>query len=164
MLALSRRRVFARAVFFSVALGACAPSNAGDLPAPLAVMKGAQIRPAETPGTWIVGEWRESEVALAPFGFRISLTWNGIDDPDWPFERIVASLASSWCGRVTPDMIQRRVAELYRQRSLVPEKELGGNGGATFKKRLTVDLGQCRAEFLAEGARWHRLGAVVFRP
>ena len=158
------RRLFVLAVLVTVALGVGAPSNARDLPAPLAALTGAQIRPGDTPGSWVIGEWRESQVTLAPFGFRISLTWNGIDDQDWPFERLVAGIASNWCGGVTPDMVKRRVESLYRSRSLVPEKDLGGNGGVTFKKRLTVDLGRCRAEFLAEGARWHRLGAVVYLP
>lgn len=140
------------------------PAAAQSVPPELAPLQGAPIRPGDAPGIWIVGDWRESEVALAPFGFRVSLTWNGLGDDRWPFERIVAALAAPRCAAVTPEIVRQRVAALYQRRSLVPERNLGGNAGVSFKKRLTVDLGECRAEFLAEGARWHRLGVVVYRP
>jgi hypothetical protein len=128
------------------------------------MLPGLQVRQSENnPGMLTLDEWRESELALSSFGFQLTLYWNGLDDENWPFERIVATVASRFCGPVTAGGVKNQVARLYRTRSLIRKKNLGGNAGTSFKKRLSSELGSCKAEFAAEGARWHALVATVVR-
>lgn len=107
------------------------------------------------------GEFRQSSFRQTRSGFELSLHWNGVDDDKWPFERIVSALASHRCGDVSERTVAGHMERLYKSKSLVPERSLGGNAGDTFKRRISVRLGTCQATFNAEGARWHTLSVSV---
>ena len=126
-----------------------------------ATMPGIDIRPADKGGGWILGEWRESELKFSGSGFSLQLYWNGLDDKNWPFERIVAALSNQRCGPVSASVVKRQVGQLYKTKSLIPRRDIGGNGGETFRLRLNTRLGTCAASYLADGARWHSLSVSV---
>ena len=128
-----------------------------------AMMPGLDVRLNNQGMGWILGEWRESVLTTSTSGFQIVLSWNGIDDEKWPFEKIVSGLAGEICGLVSPATVKNQVVSLYKTKSLIPERDLGGNGGTTFKVRLTGRLGSCSAIFFSEGARWNSLGVSVIR-
>jgi hypothetical protein len=127
------------------------------------MMPGLDVKPNNNGMGWILGEWRESQLISSTNGFQLVLTWNGLDDENWPFEKIVASLAGRICGPVSPANVKSQVVSLYKTKSIIPERDLGGNGGTTFKVRLTGRLGSCAAIFFSEGARWNELGVSVVR-
>jgi hypothetical protein len=111
----------------------------------------------------MIGTWREPELQLRETGFQLVMVWNGLDDDKWPATRIAEVLAGEICGPVRRGVMEKVLDRLYRSKSLVPEKDLGGNAGSSFKKRLSEPLGTCRLEMLAEGARWHTLTVTVRR-
>ena len=127
------------------------------------MLPGLELRTNNKGMGWILGDWRESRFIGSSNGFQLILTWNGIDDEKWPFERIVSVLAARICGPVSPEMVKDQVARLYKTKSIVPERNLGGNGGTSFKVRLNSYLGSCSATFVSEGARWNELGISVMR-
>ncbi len=127
-------------------------------------LRGLKITPVEKQPGWLtIGTTRDPQVALAPFGFKLRLEWNGIDDTDWPFARIAALVASHYCGPVRLEAVDRAMDRLFKTRSLIPQRELGGNAGRSFLHRSNDRLGQCRIELVAGGARWHTITATVYR-
>ncbi|MGE3645552.1 MAG: hypothetical protein AB7F96_17025 [Beijerinckiaceae bacterium] len=144
-----------------LASGAYAQNRAPDEAALRSLFPGLQIKPANGPGAFELGEWRASLFSPSRNGFSLSLHWNGIDDEKWPFEKLVAGLAGRYCGKVSASAIAAHLEKLYKTKSLVRERELGGNAGSTFKRRLSARVGACRAVFVAEGARWHTLRVNV---
>lgn len=129
------------------------------LPAVRSLFPGKPVTPDKQSGWFQVQGQRDYRIALAPFGFRIEVYWNGIGDPD----EIIASAASRYCGRIMPQQIARDLSRLYDSRSLVAQRELGGNAGSTFKKRRVASMGQCTAIYQAQGARGHTLSATIVR-
>jgi hypothetical protein len=123
-----------------------------------------EVRPSpKRPGWLTLGTWREPELQLQEAGFRLVMVWNGLDDDKWPATRIGEVLAAEICGPVRHGVMEDLLNSLYKSKSLVPETDLGGNAGSTFRKRLREQLGTCRVEMLAEGARWHTLTITVRR-
>jgi hypothetical protein len=128
-----------------------------------ALMPGLDVKPNNKDMGWILGDWRESLLTGSVNGFQLVLTWNFIDNENWPFEKIVSSLAGRVCGPVSTAAVKDQVARLYKTKSIIPARDLGGNGGTSFKFRLTGPLGSCAAIFFSEGARWNELGVSVVR-
>jgi hypothetical protein len=129
-----------------------------------ALLADVEVKPSPSRKGWLaLGTWREPELELQSAGFRLVMTWNGLDDDKWPATRIGAVLAAVICGEVRSGTMEALLDRLYRSKSLVPERDLGGNAGASFKKRLREPLGPCRVELHAEGARWHTLTITVRR-
>lgn len=104
---------------------------------------------------------RTPDLTLSPTGFQLVMYWNSIDDQNWPLTRILDSLAGKACGKIRSGLSDALLERLYASRSLAPEQDLGGNAGSTFKKMLSEQLGGCRIEMVAQGARWHTLIANV---
>jgi hypothetical protein len=122
------------------------------------------VKPSpKRPGWLAIGTWREPEMELQDRGFRLVMVWNGLDDDKWPATRISEVLAAEICGPIRSGVMEDHLDRLYQSKSLVPEVDLGGNAGSSFRKRLVASLGACRVEMLAEGARWHTLTIVVRR-
>lgn len=122
---------------------------------------GLVAKPSPNRG-WIVFEtWREPEVQLGPNAIRLRMSWNGLDDDQWPFTRILDGLVGRACGPVLRGWAERQVARLDATRSLTRERDLGGNGGTTFSKRLAVRTGGCEVVLRSQGARWSSLEATL---
>jgi S1-C subfamily serine protease len=98
---------------------------------------------------------------MADEGFELTMYWNGVDDQNWPFTKILDALVDRGCGHVPngwSDALQQR---LYASASLVPEQQLGDNRGSTFRKATTTTVDGCRVDLVAGGARWHTITAKV---
>jgi len=115
----------------------------------------------EKPGWLALGTMRDPDIQLKSGGFELMMHWNGIDDSDWPFARVLASVASHYCGPMQTQAADAMIERLYKTKSLVRARDLGGNAGSTMRHRLTATAGQCRIQLLADGARWHTLSASV---
>ncbi len=50
---------------------------------------------------------------------------------------------------------------VFKTKSLIPGKELGGNAGRSFHYRTVTRHGSCRIVVEAKGARWHKLTITV---
>jgi hypothetical protein len=157
-------------VLCSVAAIAAAAAEAGAAEARLseatvrARLAGVAVKPSPgRPGWLAIGTWRAPQLQLREAGFRLVMAWNGLDDDKWPATRITEVLAAEICGPVRNGAMETLLDRLYQSKSLVPERDLGGNAGSSFKKRQRERLGTCRLELLAEGARWHTLTITVRR-
>ncbi|MBM3608047.1 MAG: hypothetical protein FJX29_06275 [Alphaproteobacteria bacterium] len=161
--------LFFTCLALAVFLAAANPNPARAQTAPVdaaglaAALPGLKLTTAKDQQGWLtINTMREPQIALAPFGFRLRLEWNGLDDRDWPFARIAAAAASKYCGTVRMQTIETLIERLYKTRSLIPQRDLGGNAGRSFMHRSNSALGQCRIELFASGARWHLLSATVY--
>lgn len=109
------------------------------------------------------GTLRSPRLTLLPGGFELAMYWNGTDDTDWPFGRILDGLLAASCADRPAALsgdLQRR---LYASRSLIPGQLPGGSGGSSFRKSLKEQVGSCRIELTAEGAEWNMLiGRVAY--
>jgi hypothetical protein len=127
-------------------------------------LAGVEVKASsKRPGWLALRTWREPELQLQDAGFQLVLVWNGLDDDKWPATRIAEVLAADVCGQIRQGAMETLLDRLYQSKSLVPEVDLGGNAGSSFKRRLEGELGACRVEILAEGARWHTLTIAVRR-
>jgi len=109
------------------------------------------------------GTLRSPRLTLLPGGYELTMYWNGTDDAAWPFDRILGVLLAASCSNQQPAIGSALQRRLYASRSLIPEQASGGDGGSSFRKSLTDQIGSCRVELTAEGARWHTLiGRVTY--
>lgn len=131
----------------------------GDLPA---LFPGVEIKPSEpNPGWMVLETFREPEVSITPGRVRAQMTWNGIDDDEWPFTRIVDVLLGKACGPVRSGWTSAQQDRLYASRSVTRERNMGGNAGTSFSKRISASVGRCRVDLAAQGARWHGIEATI---
>lgn len=126
------------------------------------VLPGLEIMPSrEGPSRVVMKTWRTPELAFGQSEFTLTMYWNGIDDETWPFTRILDALLGKACGGVRPGWTQSLSTLLYATASLDPERDMGGNGGVSFRKTITDAAGPCRVTLNAQGARWHTIRASV---
>ena len=117
----------------------------------------------DPPGALAIDTIRSPSLTLTDGGFELAMYWNGLDDQTWPFTRILDVLLERGCGSARDGWSEALERRLYASPSLVPEQQLGGNGGSTFKKATAGTVGNCRVGLIAQGARWHTITATVNR-
>ncbi len=128
------------------------------------LMPGLKVGPSKKQGWLVLDTYRTPELKIDRTSFQLAMNYNSIDDQKWPFTAILAALVNKACGEATREWSESLLKRLYASKSLEPEKQLGGNGGTTFSKRISDRRGRCSVEVLAVGARWHDLVATVSRP
>jgi hypothetical protein len=104
---------------------------------------------------------REPTVAIYPKKVELSMVYNGIDDENWPYTRILATLLNNVCQIKDSSFSTNLIEQTYRSRSLTPPVELGGNAGSTVLKRQSATLNGCSVSVEVEGARWHKITTTI---
>jgi hypothetical protein len=87
------------------------------------------------------------------------VAWNGLDDGS--FLRLAGSLLSASCGIASKGYADKLISGLYKTKSLIRGKQLGGNAGRSFHYRTITRQNGCRIVVEAKGGRWHKLTITV---
>ena len=125
------------------------------------------------PGAWVLGTWRRPDIRFLASGRKILLTLesNGLFDNKYPYTRVIDTVLEQVCGVPAPAPAKegidkrgtggRMLFKMYGSKSLIPRKNLGGNGGSTFKKVAVETKNGCRITMVGEGARWHFIRTTI---
>ena len=126
----------------------------------LRVLPGVGLTHAKQGPPWVEIETaRKPLLGVSSIGFRLVMSWDGTDDPEWPFTKILDRLSNHVCGGVADGWAAGMLDRLYKSQSLTPEVKTAD--GMSFSKKLSGTVGRCRVEMATEGARWNALMADV---
>ncbi len=128
---------------------------------------------AVLPGVWNLNTWRQPEVRLLDNGRKILLTLesNGLFDDKYPYTRVIDTVLEKVCGIPAPAPAKQGIDKrgtggqllfrMYGAKSLIQGRNLGGNGGTTFKKVAVETRNGCRITMIGQGARWHVIRTTI---
>ena len=125
---------------------------------------GVEVQPVTMPGTpkdeiYIFSSLRRPVLVTSRQRATLVVGWNGLDDGS--FRRLASGLLSVSCGIKTKGYAAKLIDGVFKTKSLIPGKELGGNAGRSFHYRTVTRHGSCRIVVEAKGARWHKLTITV---
>ncbi|MGA9381082.1 MAG: hypothetical protein WBV73_20145 [Phormidium sp.] len=104
---------------------------------------------------------REPTVAIYPKKMELAMVYNGIDDENWPYTKILATLLNNVCQIKDPSFSTNLIEQTYSSRSITPPVNLGGNAGSTVLKRQSASRNGCSVSVEVEGARWHTITTTI---
>ncbi|MBE9226977.1 hypothetical protein IQ264_16230 [Phormidium sp. LEGE 05292] len=105
--------------------------------------------------------YREPTVAIYPKKLELNMVYNGIDDENWPYTRILATLLNNVCQIKDTNFSTNLIEQTYRSRSLTPAVNLGGNAGTSVSKRQSATRNGCLVSVEVKGARWHTITTTI---
>lgn len=117
----------------------------------------------QRPGWYQFRTWREPELRIGRTDFQLAMNWNGLDDQNWPFTRILDALVSKACGNVRHGWSEAFIDRLYKTRTSPESGAKDAEGREIYSLRLAEMTGSCRVELTSRGARWNDLVATVNR-
>lgn len=104
---------------------------------------------------------REPTVAIYPKKVELAMVYNGIDDKNWPYTKILATLLNNVCQIKDSSFSTNLIEQTYSSRSITPPVNLGGNAGSTVLKRQSASRNGCSVSVEVEGARWHTITTTI---
>lgn len=104
---------------------------------------------------------REPTVAIYPKKVELNMVYNGIDDENWPYTKILATLLNNVCQIKDSSFSTNLIEQTYRSRSITPPVNLGGNAGSTVLKRQSATRNGCLVSVEVDGARWHTITTTI---
>ena len=136
-----------------------APLEARDLPS---LLLGLDIlRSNKNPKAFVFQTWREPEILFENAYFELKMEWNGLDDENWPFVKILDVLVTKSCAPVAPGFSKNLYQKLVKSPSMTPSTNYG-QGGESRTQATSGVIGSCRIDMMSYGARWNTLTAKVF--
>jgi hypothetical protein len=124
----------------------------------------ARRKPARA-GTriWELNAWRTTRIAVQNRRRRVvlSVDTNGLFEEKWPYTRILDTVLGRTCGIRERGLGKRLLDRMYKSKSLIKGRNLGGNGGVTFRKRVRLTRNGCRITMIGNGARWHTIVTTI---
>ncbi len=102
---------------------------------------------------WLIKGGRDPEIFVwsNPRKLVVEVQTNGIDN----FGQVLDVLVDKLCAWRADGLGRSLMSRLYKTKSQIPEKPLGGNAGSSFRKTLRVTRNGCRIDLRAWGGRWH---------
>ena len=136
-----------------------APLEARDLPS---LLLGLDIlRSNKNPKAFVFQTWREPEISFESSYFELKMEWNGLDDENWPFVKILDVLVTKSCAPIAPGFSKNLYQKLIKSPSMTPSTNYG-QGGESRTQATSGVIGSCRIDMMSYGARWNTLTAKVF--
>ena len=100
-----------------------APLEARDLPS---LLLGLDIlRSNKNPKAFVFQTWREPEISFESSYFELKMEWNGLDDENWPFVKILDVLVTKSCAPIAPGFSKNLYQKLIKSPSMTPSTNYG---------------------------------------